>query len=80
MLLTPAPTPPPPAPAAPAKASAPAPVKGPFGYGKVMYKVKAGDTLSMLAFEKGTSVEKIMRLNNMSDSNVIQDGMIIRIR
>eukprot|EP00240_Pyramimonas_obovata_P004200 CAMPEP_0118921828 /NCGR_PEP_ID=MMETSP1169-20130426/982_1 /TAXON_ID=36882 /ORGANISM="Pyramimonas obovata, Strain CCMP722" /LENGTH=379 /DNA_ID=CAMNT_0006862619 /DNA_START=42 /DNA_END=1181 /DNA_ORIENTATION=+ len=75
-----APTPPPPAPAAPAKASAPAPVKGPFGYGKVMYKVKAGDTLSMLAFEKGTSVEKIMRLNNMSDSNVIQDGMIIRIR
>mmetsp|Transcript_26332 Transcript_26332/g.44087 ORF Transcript_26332/g.44087 Transcript_26332/m.44087 type:complete len:371 (+) Transcript_26332:82-1194(+) len=60
-------------------ASKPQPT-GPFGsFGKKLYKVQAGDTLSVLAFEQGTSVEKIMRLNNMTNFN-IQVGNELRVR
>jgi LysM repeat protein len=42
------------------------------------YTVRAGDTLSSIAAQNNTTVDAIMRLNNLT-SNVLQPGQELRI-
>lgn len=46
----------------------------PYFTGHIIYTVKAGDTLSMLALEFRTTVEEIAKLNNIKDVNLIYIG------
>lgn len=43
------------------------------------YTVKSGDTLSKIAAEKQTSLEKILELNNIQNPNVIQVGQVLEL-
>ena len=43
------------------------------------YKVKAGDTLSKIAKNNGTTVNKLQKLNKLSNSSTIRPGQKIRI-
>ncbi|GGE23869.1 peptidoglycan-binding protein [Streptococcus himalayensis] len=45
----------------------------------VTYTVKAGDTLSEIAQEQNTTVEKIMELNKLQDANFITIGQILEL-
>jgi LysM repeat protein len=44
-----------------------------------MYVIKAGDTLSAIAFDFGSTVEEIMTLNNITNPETIQVGQAIII-
>lgn len=48
--------------------------------GKILYKIKYGDTLSEIALRYGDTVEEIATLNNISNPNLIYAGSIIRIQ
>ena len=48
--------------------------------GKILYKIKNGDTLSKLALEHGDTVDEIAKLNNISNPNLIYAGSIIQIQ
>ena len=43
------------------------------------YTVQSGDTLSKIAHEKGSSVEKLAELNKISNVNLIQVGQVLQI-
>ncbi|MVX58171.1 LysM peptidoglycan-binding domain-containing protein [Streptococcus danieliae] len=43
------------------------------------YTVKSGDTLSKIAAEKQTSLEKILERNNIQNPNVIQVGQVLEL-
>lgn len=43
------------------------------------YTVKSGDTLSKIAAEKQTSLEKILELNHIQNPNVIQVGQVLEL-
>ena len=47
--------------------------------GKILYKIKYGDTLSRLASKYQSSVSEIAKVNNISNPNLIYAGQIIRI-
>ena len=47
--------------------------------GKILYKIKYGDTLSEIALKYGDTVDEIAKLNNISNPNLIYAGSIIRI-
>lgn len=47
--------------------------------GKILYKIKYGDTLSKLAITYNSSVSAIVKLNNISNPNLIYAGNTIRI-
>ena len=47
--------------------------------GKISYKIKYGDTLSSLAIKYHTSVQNIVKLNNIANPNLIYAGSIIQI-
>ena len=49
------------------------------GLGKDFYTVKTGDTLSELAIIFDTTVEDIVRLNNIENPNLIYVGQRLRI-
>jgi LysM repeat protein len=44
-----------------------------------LYKVQAGDTLSGLAEEFGTTVEELMAANGLTDANALQAGQTLII-
>ena len=48
--------------------------------GKILYKIKYGDTLSEIALRYGDTVDEIATLNNISNPNLIYAGSIIRIQ
>lgn len=48
--------------------------------GKILYKIKYGDTLSEIALRHGDTVEEIATLNNISNPNLIYAGSVIRIQ
>ena len=48
--------------------------------GKILYKIKYGDTLSQIALRYGDTVDEIAKLNNISNPNLIYAGDIIRIQ
>jgi len=43
------------------------------------YSVKSGDTLSGIAAMFGVSVDDIVRVNNITDPNVLSDGQVLKI-
>ena len=43
------------------------------------YTVKEGDTLSAIAKEKNTTVEKIVELNKLEDANLISIGQVLEL-
>lgn len=47
--------------------------------GKILYKIKYGDTLSKLAQKYKSTVSEISKINNISNPNKIYAGNIIRI-
>ena len=47
--------------------------------GKILYQVKYGDTLSAISIRYNSSITEIVKLNNISNSNLIYAGDIIRI-
>ena len=47
--------------------------------GKILYKIKYGDTLSALANKYNSSISEIAKLNNISNPNLIFAGKFIRI-
>ena len=47
--------------------------------GKILYKIKYGDTLSKLATKCQSSVSDIVNVNNISNPNLIYAGTVIRI-
>ena len=49
------------------------------GLGEVIYTVKSGDTLYKIAKQYGVSVESIVELNNIKNSNLIYPGEKLRI-
>lgn len=44
------------------------------------YKVKAGDTLSKIAANNGTTVKKLQNLNSIKNANVIYAGQTIKLK
>ena len=46
---------------------------------KLLYTVRYGDTLSEIAYDYGTTVNELVRLNNISNPNIIYVGQVIRI-
>ncbi len=44
----------------------------------VSYKVKSGDTLSSIARQHGTTVDKLMKLNGLKGNSVIRQGQVIK--
>ena len=48
--------------------------------GKILYRIKYGDTLSEIALRYGDTVDEIATLNNISNPNLIYAGSIIRIQ
>ena len=46
---------------------------------EIEYKVKKGDTLSKIAKENNTTVEKLVKINNIKNPNLIYVGQKIRI-
>ena len=46
---------------------------------EIEYKVKKGDTLSKIAKENNTTVEKLVKINNIKNPNLIYAGQKIRI-
>ena len=47
--------------------------------GKILYKIKYGDNLSTLAKKFDSSVDSIVKVNNISNPNLIYAGSLIRI-
>ncbi len=47
--------------------------------GKILYKIKYGDTLNGIALKYGTTVNAIVRLNDIKNPNLIYAGETIRI-
>lgn len=47
--------------------------------GKILYTVRRGDTLSYLALKYNSSVSSIVKINNISNPNLIYAGQVIRI-
>ena len=47
--------------------------------GKVLYKIKRGDTLSRLAIQYRSTVQEIATINNIANPNLIYAGSTIRI-
>ena len=47
--------------------------------GKILYKIKYGDTLSKLAIKYDSSISDIVKLNNIANPNLIYAGAVIRI-
>ena len=47
--------------------------------GKILYKIVYGDTLSQIALRYNTTVQEIVKLNNISNPNLIYAGTTIRI-
>lgn len=47
---------------------------------KVYYTVKAGDTLSAIAKQYGTTVAKLVEWNNIANKNIITIGQILRVK
>ena len=45
----------------------------------MQYVVQAGDTLSSIAQKFGTTVEAIVRANNLADPNLIFVGQVLTI-
>lgn len=43
------------------------------------YRVRRGDTLTLISRKFGTSIEKLVELNKIQDPNYIQAGEILRI-
>ena len=48
--------------------------------GKILYKIKYGDTLSSIALKYGDTVQEIAMLNNIQNPNLIYAGSTIRIQ
>lgn len=48
--------------------------------GRIVYKVKSGDTLSTIARRYGTTVSKICKLNGISAKKIIRPGQSIIVR
>ena len=42
------------------------------------YSVQAGDTLTSIAADRGTTVAELVKRNNIADANLIQIGQMIR--
>lgn len=51
-----------------------------MGVSSVTYKIKSGDTLSVIAQKFGTTVSKLAQLNNIKNVNLIYAGQTIKIR
>ena len=49
------------------------------GLGKDFYTVKSEDTLSELAIRFDTTIESLVKLNNISNPNLIYVGQRLRI-
>lgn len=47
---------------------------------KVYYTVKSGDTLSYIAYQYNTTVEKLVSLNNIKNRDLIYTGQKIRVK
>src|SRR5262249_41226197 len=43
------------------------------------YRVQSGDTLTQIARKQGTSVSNLVRWNNLSNSNSIEVGQMLRV-
>ncbi len=54
-------------------------LEGDNSCGKILYKIKYGDTLSKLALRYDLTVSEIAKLNNITNPNKIYAGNIIRI-
>ncbi len=54
-------------------------INGDNSCGKILYKIKSGDTLSSLAIRYNSSIEAIAKINNISNPNLIYAGTTIRI-
>lgn len=65
-------------PGPPAVGSA-APSPAPSASPKRTYKVKSGDTLTVIAARYGTTVTAIMKLNKIKDARAIRVGQVLRI-
>lgn len=89
VLVTPQPSPTPaevtPVPAQPEVTPQPSPV-GPEpaptplpAQGYINYKVKWGDTLESIAYRFGTTVEELVRINNLTNPNLIYIGQILKV-
>ncbi len=44
------------------------------------YRVQSGDTLTQIARKQGTSVSNLVRWNNLSNSNSIEVGQLLRVQ
>ena len=49
----------------------------PEGIGSIEYVVKSGDRVGDLAFEHGTTITEIVRLNNLRNANLIRPGQVL---
>lgn len=47
--------------------------------GTIKYTIKAGDALSVIAQQYGTTVEEIVKVNNIADPNQIKAGDVILV-
>ena len=54
-------------------------ILGEHSCGKILYKIKYGDTLSFLALRFNTSVSDIAKINNIKNVNLIYAGNVIQI-
>ena len=43
------------------------------------YTVKSGDTLSKIAKDNNTTVEKLVKINNIENANLIYTGQVIKL-
>lgn len=72
--VTPQPTQPGVTPQAPQPTPTPQP---PQGY--INYTVKWGDTLESIAYQFGTTVEELVRINNLANPNFIYVGQVLKV-
>ncbi len=63
-----------PSPSAPELIPTPAPAQG-----YINYEVKWGDTLESIAYRFGTTVEELVRINNLANPNLIYIGQILKV-
>ena len=54
-------------------------ISGNHSCGKILYRIKYGDNLSMLAYKYQSSVSDIVKVNNISNPNLIYAGNVIQI-
>lgn len=51
-----------------------------LGSTNISYTVKSGDTLSQIALDYGTTVDALVKLNNIADKNKIYVGQVLKIK